>query len=105
MHPISILSFKALSELEKQVSNLKNLEEKTSQEMLASQKEVESLQAALKQKNEENIQLTSKLQLAEQNVEMLNKDSSQHVMTLQNELSKLKDENTNDKTAFDQVCN
>ncbi|KAG8185026.1 hypothetical protein JTE90_017049 [Oedothorax gibbosus] len=91
-----------LSELEKQLNDLKSSEEKTRNEILETQKEVETLQIALKLKNEENDQLNSKLELAERNVEMLNKDSSQHVMTLQSELSKLKEENIKDKTAFDQ---
>lgn len=67
------------------------------------EKQLLKLQELVNAKEEENNQLVSKLQLAEQNVEMLNKDSSEHVMTLQNELSKLKEENTSVKTHLEQV--
>nr|XP_042899072.1 CAP-Gly domain-containing linker protein 1 isoform X3 [Parasteatoda tepidariorum] len=98
-----------ISSLEKQLSDFKSaVEVKTAEletntkEIETNKKEIEMLSKSNKSKDEEVSQLMSKLELAQQNVEMLNKDSSEHVMTLQNELSKLKEDSDKIKTDLNQ---
>ncbi|GFR17378.1 CAP-Gly domain-containing linker protein 2 [Trichonephila clavata] len=91
-----------LSSFEKQLSETKNEADKTNEELTVIKKKTDELSHALKEKEEAITQLTSKLQLAEQNVEMLNRDSSEHVTTLQNELSKLKEESVKTKSSLEE---
>lgn len=88
---------------EKQLSETKNETNKTNEELTVIKKKTDDLSKALKEKQEEITQLISKLQLAEQNIEMLNRDSTEHVMILQNELSKLKEESSKTKSSLEET--
>lgn len=91
-----------ISDLTEQIKILTKSVGKSNVNLEQSARLLQSLQDSLNLKEEENNQLISKLQLAQQNVEMLNKDSSEHVMALQNELCKIKEESTSMKTHLEQ---
>jgi len=83
-----------ISDMKKQIEELKSSLDTHLKEKEEKEKKLLSLQGIIKSKEEENTSISSKLQLAEQKVEMLNKDSCEHVMSLQKELTKLKEEST-----------
>ncbi|XP_054711721.1 CAP-Gly domain-containing linker protein 1-like [Uloborus diversus] len=93
---------KLVSDLQLHIENSKEALQKAVQDLSDKDQEMNSIQVSLKGKDEECKQLLSKLQLAEQKVEMLNKDSGEHVMALQNELSKSKEESLACKMKLEQ---
>ncbi|GFT14254.1 CAP-Gly domain-containing linker protein 2 [Nephila pilipes] len=91
-----------LSSFEKQLSEVRNEADISNGELTVVKKKTDDLSNLLKEKQEEVIQLTSKLQLAEQDVEMLNQDSTEQVTILQNELSNLKEESMKEKSSLEE---